>query len=162
MKVINFFGGPGCGKSTNAAGLFYHMKNMGKKVEIVTEYAKDMVYENRQNILADQLYILAKQSRRVSRLRDVVDYCITDSPLILSAIYNSGSPLISELALEIFNSFENINILVERTKPYQRYGRIQTELEAIEIDNKVKDYLNKHNIQYKNFVEGLDYKCLVD
>jgi len=29
MKVINLFAGPGAGKSTTAAGLFYYMKKLG-------------------------------------------------------------------------------------------------------------------------------------
>jgi adenylate kinase family enzyme len=65
MKVINLFGGPGSGKSTLAAGLFERMKIQGLSVELVTEYAKDMVWERRGNILDDQLYILAKQHRRL-------------------------------------------------------------------------------------------------
>lgn len=55
MKVINLFGGPGSGKSTLAAGLFERMKIQGLSVELVTEYAKDMVWERRGNILDDQL-----------------------------------------------------------------------------------------------------------
>jgi len=137
LKVVNFFGGPGCGKSTTAAGVFHQMKVLGLKVELVTEYAKDMVYENRPNVLADQLYVLAKQTRRVARLEGVVDYCVTDSPLLLSSIYNVGSPLIDDLSIEIFNSFSNINFFINRTKPYMKYGRGQTEQEAIEIDNKI-------------------------
>lgn len=137
LKVVNFFGGPGCGKSTTAAGVFHQMKVLGLKVELVTEYAKDMVYENRPNVLADQLYILAKQTRRVARLEGVVDYCVTDSPLLLSSIYNVGSPLIDDLSIELFNSFSNINFFINRTKPYMKYGRGQTEQEAIEIDNKI-------------------------
>jgi hypothetical protein len=124
------------------------MKVLGLKVELVTEYAKDMVYENRANILADQLYILAKQARRVSRLQGVVDYCITDSPLLLSSIYNTGSPLIDELSLEIFNSFDNINFFIKRTKPYMKYGRGQTEDEAIEIDTKIYKKLLDSSVQY--------------
>ena len=82
MKVINLFGGPGVGKSTAAAGLFYEMKKRQLSVELVTEYAKDMVWENRQNILDDQIYIFAKQQRRIARLRDHhIDWVITDSPI---------------------------------------------------------------------------------
>ena len=40
MKVINFFGGPGVGKSTAACDLFVAMKKAGYKVEYVDEYAK--------------------------------------------------------------------------------------------------------------------------
>lgn len=148
LKVINFFGGPGCGKSTTSAGVFHKMKVLGLKVELVTEYAKDMVYENRPNILADQLYILAKQTRRVARLQGVVDYCITDSPLLLSCIYNTGSNLIDDLSLELFNGFDNINFFIKRTKPYMKYGRGQTEQEAIEIDNKIFRKLVDSRIPY--------------
>lgn len=40
--VINFFGGPGCGKSTMASRLFSELKSKGVKCEYVTEYAKDV------------------------------------------------------------------------------------------------------------------------
>ena len=88
MKVINLFGGPGVGKSTAAAGLFYEMKKRQLSVELVTEYAKDMVWEKRWNILDDQLYILAKQHRRIARLAEHgIEYVITDSPISLGLVY---------------------------------------------------------------------------
>ena len=68
MKVINLFGGPGVGKSTTASGLFYEMKKARLEVELVTEYAKDAVWEGRTSLLDDQIYIFAKQQRRISRL----------------------------------------------------------------------------------------------
>lgn len=42
-SVINLIGGPGSGKSTTAAGLFFRMKSMGVRCELVTEYAKELV-----------------------------------------------------------------------------------------------------------------------
>ena len=60
MKVINFFGGPGVGKSTAACDLFVAMKKAGYKVEYVDEYAKEKTYEKEFKKLDDQLYILAK------------------------------------------------------------------------------------------------------
>jgi hypothetical protein len=36
MKVINLFAGPGCGKSTLAAGIFSLLKFHGVLVELVT------------------------------------------------------------------------------------------------------------------------------
>jgi hypothetical protein len=153
MKVINFFGGPGCGKSTCASLLFYKLKKAGLKAELVTEYAKDMVYEGRTNILEDQLYILAKQSRRVSRLEGVVDYCVTDSPLLLSAIYNTGSPLITDLSLELFNRFDNVNIrLLRGDRQYQTYGRTQALGEAIKIDSSIFSFLLFHEIEHRSVI----------
>ena len=43
LTVVNFFGGPGCGKSTTAAFLFGHMKVSDYKVELIHEVAKDFV-----------------------------------------------------------------------------------------------------------------------
>ena len=37
VTVINFYGGPGSGKSTAAAGLFYKMKLGGYSVELTDE-----------------------------------------------------------------------------------------------------------------------------
>lgn len=42
---INFLGEPSAGKSTIAAGLYFLMKKRRYSVEIVTEYAKDLIYD---------------------------------------------------------------------------------------------------------------------
>ena len=39
--IINLIGGPGSGKSTTAAGLFYKLKQMGIDCEMALEFAKD-------------------------------------------------------------------------------------------------------------------------
>jgi ATP:corrinoid adenosyltransferase len=54
MKVINLWAGPGAGKSTTASGLFYLMKTADMQVELVTEYAKDMTWEGRHEVLQDR------------------------------------------------------------------------------------------------------------
>jgi len=80
MKVINLFGGPGSGKSTTAAGLFQKMKLKHMSVELISEYAKKLVYSNRlENMLDQQEYIFAKQNNMLHMLRDKVDFVITDS-----------------------------------------------------------------------------------
>lgn len=77
---INLFGGPGTGKSTAAASLFAEMKKKGMDVELVTEVAKDFVWEERQKTLEIQPYITVKQYRNLFRLKGKVDYVITDAP----------------------------------------------------------------------------------
>lgn len=154
MKVINFFGGPGIGKSVSAAGLFFEMKTKGRAVELVTEYAKDVTWEGRQNLLDDQLYLLAKQNRRLSRLLDhPLDYAITDSPILLGAAYCRMGPNqftnLVPLVVELFNSYDNINIVLERDPSfYQQVGRSQTLEQAKEIDKKVIDLLDEFNVPY--------------
>lgn len=156
------FGGPGVGKSTLAAGLFWNLKTQGVSAELVTEYAKDVTWEGRQNLLNDQLYLLAKQNRRLSRLLDhEVDYAITDSPLLLCAAYtrmgtNKYSHLVP-LVLELFNSYDNINFVLRRNVQfYMQVGRSQTVEEAQHIDNVVIDILDEFNIPYYELAVGND------
>jgi deoxyadenosine/deoxycytidine kinase len=151
MKVINLFGGAGVGKSTLAAGLFHHMKCNGYDVELVTEYAKDMVYEQRTNIMEDQVYIHAKQYRRVSKLIGKVEYVVTDSPILLSAAYTTDGYFksLEPLIFETFTSFDNINFVIVRpNEAYNQNGRIQNELEALEKDRVVLELLKKTKQPY--------------
>ena len=46
MKVLNFYGGAGIGKSTIAADVFSKLKHKGHKTELVGEYAKWLWYQN--------------------------------------------------------------------------------------------------------------------
>ena len=154
MKIINFFGGPGVGKSTLAAGLFYKMKAQGLNAELVTEYAKDVTWEKRSNLLNDQIYLLAKQNRRMARLLEhPVDYAITDSPILLCAAYcrigNVPYNHLEPLILEVFNNYQNINVMIDRDPEfYQQVGRSQTLDEAYQIDSVVKHMLYEYGISY--------------
>ena len=146
MKVINLFAGPGAGKSTLACELFVEMKQTGQSVELVTEYAKDMVYERRDNILADQLYILAKQNRRLDRIRQAgVEWAITDGPLPFGNIYGAGSTVFRAIVWECFRKYDNYNILLKRNPSleYTGSGRVQQNVaEAMELDNRIANMLD--------------------
>lgn len=148
MKVINLYGGPGTGKSTTAAGLFNLMKLEGMNVELVTEFAKDITWEGHLNILEDQLYILAHQNRRLHRLRDKVDYIITDSPIIMGLVYNRVIDSFKKYVFDLFNSYDNCNYWLLRTKPYSTVGRNQTEEEARKKDYEIRDLLC--NVYFKS------------
>lgn len=150
--VINLFGGPCRGKSTTAAGLFYKLKIQGYNCELIQEYAKDMTYEERKNILEDQVYILAKQNRKLERLRDKVDIIITDSPLILGLLYapNDYYSNYRPLTIEMFNSYNNINFYLTSSKGlgYMQEGRNQTAEAASEIDNNVYKLIQELNLDF--------------
>lgn len=154
MIVINLAGGPGAGKSTTAAGLFHMMKLAGYRVELVTEYAKELVYEKRS--LDDQLYILAKQNKRLSRLSDHVDFAITDSPLFLSIVYSKQGPrsLFGAFVLSMYHSYINELFYIKRVKPYASYGRTQTEEGAKEKDGEILTLIQDH-LGYM-MIEGTD------
>jgi len=156
LKVINIFGGPGTGKSTTAAFLFHDMKCSGANVELVTEYAKDMVWEGRMNVMSDQLYMAAKQNRKLERLVDQgLEMAITDSPLILGALYQSPDyySLFEPFLVEVFNSYKNYNIYLQRSTVYNPLGRNQTLEEATEIDEQNLMLLAKHGIAIDTIID---------
>lgn len=155
MIVINFFGGPNSGKSTQAAGLFHKMKTEGCSVEHVNEYAKMCVWENRMELLEDQLYVMAKQNRRIKRLEGKVGFAVTDSPILLSSIYRTayGEPhytdLIDKVAHECYNNNYNINFMCKRIP--QKYERIQRSLDlknALKIDNALYEMFKDYKIPF--------------
>ena len=149
--VINLFGGPGCGKSTIAAELFATLKKQGYEVELVTEYAKDKVWEESYKTLENQIYVFAKQLHRMWRLKDKVQFIITDSPLPLSIIYDRDkNEDLKNLIITTFNSFNNINIVINRSTVYNQNGRYQNEEQANEIDNQIRELLISYFIPFQS------------
>ena len=154
-NVINFFGGPGCGKSTTAAALFTLLKlHSGIQCELVTEFAKDLVWEERFHTFENQVYLFAKQQHRVWRVADKVDFTITDSPVLLSNVYVEhynrycANESFYDYVLMEFNRYNNINFYIERKKKYVEGGRNESKQEAQIIADKIKACLNENNIDY--------------
>jgi len=144
---INLFAGPGAGKSTTAASVFVTMKQMGQKAELITEYAKELEWEGNHRKMANQAYLFGKQLQRQIRLYNQVDYAVTDSPILLGLVYAKDYPTtFAPFALDMFHSFKNKNFFIKRVKPYMKYGRSQTESEAIDKDNEIRAMLDKYNI----------------
>lgn len=152
LKVINLWGGPGCGKSTTAAGLFHKMKVHGYDVEMITEYAKDMVWERQHpDRFTNQIFISSTQNnKQLNLVAHGVEYCITDSPVLMSAMYtpkNYYSHFLP-LLLEVHDSYQNINFFLERNFEYVNKGRNKTELESVELSDNIKDFLDANCIEY--------------
>lgn len=151
MIIVNLFGVPGAGKSTGAAYIFSKLKMKGIEAELITEFAKDKVWENSEKVFQNQAYIFGQQSFRISRMENEVDIVITDSPLLLSAFYNSN-PVLGEsfntVVANVFHSYNNINYLLTRVKPYHAKGRLQTEAESDALAEPMKELLHKYNVSY--------------
>lgn len=156
LKVINLYGGPGTGKSTTAAGLFFRMKSIGMNVELVTEFAKDLTYRKSTHVLRDQGYVLAEQHHRLWQCRDQVDFVVTDSPLLLPIVYaDLGDSIYHTIefrnyVLSLMSSYNNINVFLKRSsnQTYSIIGRQQTQDQAHEIDQKIIDLLNELHIDW--------------
>lgn len=149
--VVNLFGAPGAWKSTGAAYIFSILKKNGINAELVTEFAKDKVWEETKAVFRNQTYIFGKQSFRLSRCADKVDVIITDSPLPLSIYYNNTANLkdsFNDYVLDIFNSFNNRNYFLTRVKEYNPVGRFQNEEESDKIGKDIYNLLNNFNIEH--------------
>ncbi len=145
---VNFFAGPGVGKSTMMAHCFAELKWLEYDCEMVTEYAKDKVWEGSTKILENQLYITANQFHRLKRLNGKVDIVLTDSPLLLGLFYGKSEPKgFKELILKYFNSLNNLNFFLERYKKFNPNGRLQNEEESKKIDIKILKLIQENKIE---------------
>jgi len=159
---INFLAGPGAGKSTTAAWLFSELKYRNVSVELVTEYVKSWATQKRSVNSFDQIYLFGKQMQYEFRfLNSGVKNIVTDSPLILSAVYadyyypelNLGSPLL-QLMKSYDASHPSVNIFLRRNdKKYIQEGRYQTYEQAKHVDELVQQYINQHltNIHFVDY-----------
>lgn len=157
--IINLYGGPGTGKSTSAAYLYYLLKIEHKNAELVREYVKDWAWEGRHISVNDQIYFLGKQSRRESMLYGKVDWVVTDSPVWMNSYYASHycTDIIAHGVNMLVKAFyqqvkdeghEHIHVFLKRTKPYMAEGRYQTEEEAKGIDVGVKAMLIDNSVPF--------------
>lgn len=150
MKVINVIAGPGAGKSTLASGLYHEAKRRGWNVELVTEVAKDLVWEGRTVALSNQAYVFGRQMQRLHRLDGHVDYVITDSPVLLSAIYapEDYPEEWEKVVVELWKGYDNVVAFLGRGPWFDDRGRVHNLDASIEVDRRIAVLLAKHNITY--------------
>lgn len=154
MRVINLFGGPGSGKSTTAASLFVELKNRGVRTELVGEEAKDQIYWGSKDQLSNQLLIASMQYARLKNLeRAGCDLAVADSPLIMSPTYAKNAHYYDELKAliqKVNSEFHNVNVFINRVKPFDSFGRTQKDVEEAK---KIDDVL-RNEFQYDLQVNG--------
>ena len=164
-KLINLFGGPGIGKSSIAAGIFYKLKMKHISCNNPYEFPKTLAWDNNIPAIKDQLYVFANQHRGIAQSYGKVDYIIIDSPILFSKIYHSyyteGYPAefygdsFHKMILELHNKYDNINILLERAEgSHNEEERFQDMKQSLEIDVLCKDILDKHEIPYHTVKVG--------
>ena len=158
MKVINMFGAPSSGKSTNSAGLAYELKKDGFKVELVTEFAKELCITRTEHLLENQIWVFGNQYHKMKYLSDDLDFIITDSPIMLSAWYgkkyNYQFESLYPLVKEVHDSFDNINIFLKRAHNWDAYARVQTEQESEEDSINLQEFLKSNGISFEIFETG--------
>lgn len=152
MILINLYGGPGSGKSTGASYIFSKLKMRGVNAELVSEFAKDKTWEHNTKALSNQAYMFGKQYYKITRCMDQVDVIVTDSPLLLSMIYNNDAVLgkdFNGVVYRVAKSFNSFDYFVNRVKKYNPVGRNQNEDEAKQLCDRIESMLKVFVPNYK-------------
>ncbi len=152
MKVINFFGAPGVGKSTMAMLLTSMFKRSQIDAEVSLEFVKEYIHTGNENLLAYQNYIFAQQERQLRILLNSkeAEFAITDAPLLHSVFYapENYPVYFKDLVFEIFNSYDNINFFINRKHPYSFNGRIHSQEKSDLIAKRLPAFLINHNVPF--------------
>jgi len=157
--IVNLFGGPGSGKSTTAAGVFYNLKMLHINVELVLEFAKELTWEERLVALDNQPYVLGEQLHRIHRLIGQVDAIITDCPIPMGVVYLKSNATdykesFTKFNVDLFNTMDNMNYFLLRGNDYQEEGRQQNAEEANQKDDMIQRMLTHNDIPYKKVVSN--------
>ena len=154
--IVNLYAGPGAGKTTCAWIIAAELKKRGVVAEYVPEYAKELVWDKRFDLLdgsyKNQLALFAEQNRRLERLVGQVDAVITDSPLLLGAMYaKERRDEVAGKILEQYHKYRNFNLFINRGESYENAGRIHDLEESRRIDKEILQFLKENNIYYGTY-----------
>ena len=147
--IVHLYGAPGAGKSTTAACLFSRLKKAGISTEIVTECAKDWVWGNRPIDKYGQTFLPAKQMLKETSLLNKVDVIVTDSPFPLGGFYYTlkyGDNKYEKFLLSLLKDVESeghkiLSFFIPKSKAHSDIGRIHSEEQSLEIEEKLKVWL---------------------
>ena len=157
-KIINLLAGPGTGKTSIAWSLGGLMKKHHLSVDIAAEFAQDLTYRGIDPTKVPQPVILGEQMYRIHNRAKVSDYVITDSSLLYSLIYKQDylTDSFDKSALDIYNLYDNINILVRRNKEknFSTDGRVHDREGSEFIQQKIEDMIQE--LQLPHFIYDID------
>lgn len=165
-KLINIYGGPGAGKSTAAAGVFYELKKLGYNCGLVTEMATELVYDEAYNIINDQLYLFAEQWHRTFRMLGKVDFIVTDSPFLLNIVYNKvNDEDFNRFIFSRIHKLDSLDFFINRSDTFSNVGRIHNLEQSKEIDKVIKNLAKENgidliDIEQNNAIEKILQKIL--
>ena len=167
MIRVGLVGAPSAGKSTTAAWVYAELKEAGIKTELVQEYARE--YINTNGPLTDtlaQFMLYEGQMKRETILPDSIEVMVTDSPIILSYIYaahyadlnnRTHKELLISLYRKMLDAAKRYDLLyfLEANRPYVLDGtRNQTKEEARLIGDKIRNFLEMHNIPHQKLTDA--------
>lgn len=155
--IINAFGGPGAGKTTACHMIVAELRKAGFEAEYVSEYAKDLVYENNMEMLNGKEYnqfeILKEQVGRLDSKVGKVDFIVTDAPIALNQIYNVElTDYYKEMIKSLHADYSNFNFFIKRNnEQFKQEGRVHNLEESIEKDKEIKNMLSEYGLEHAEY-----------
>lgn len=160
--VVNAYAGPGAGKTTASLATVAELKKMGYVAEYVSEYAKELVYENPAMLdgsMQNQFALLTEQLRRMDRLIGKVDIIVTDSPILLNLIYGKDLPdEYKKMVPDLYKQYDNFNFFVKRGDAFEQNGRMQDLTESIQKDEEIRKLLDEQGLYYGTYTHETSEK----
>jgi len=159
MKKIGIIGAPGSGKTTIASGIFYTLKILGKKAELVPELIKFKVYQNTKfgtDGFDIQNTLEQKELEEIVEKVDYIEYVICEAPICNGFFYSSfygkkeECPVLKNIAIKNINSYDLI-IFVEHlpnATDYDTFGRKEDKKTSLKIQNFIEKKIKE--LKYKN------------
>lgn len=166
--IVGFVAGPSAGKSTLALELAGWMKRERLNVEYVSEYPKDLAWEE-STLFDDQIHIFGEQWKRHYRLIDKVDWIVTDGPMIASLFYadhnlnripspfrTSMIHMLKKMAKAAHFSFEHKLFFIDRgDRKFIQQGRIHDEEQSRQLDQEILETAHDHGVKIEARVSNL-------
>lgn len=147
--VVNLYGGPGSCKSTMMAGIFSELKFRRVNCEMALEFAKSLVWDESLSIVKDQTYVFSKQYRSIYKVMGKVDVVITDSPILLSIVYDIHKDEdLKKLIISKYNKHWNLDIFLIRPVEFEQAGRVQDREQSIEKDEEIRYMLEENKVPF--------------
>lgn len=136
-KFIQFWGGPGTGKSSTASYLFSWFKNNDREtpVEFVPEYTKALVYSKKVDEI-DWQFFYNLQRTAMEGLIGKVKYVFVENPIDLFGFYKKDLNVDNSIFREYV-----VDVFLERVRDYMEYGRYQSEDSAKKLDYEMEIYV---------------------
>lgn len=151
---VNLYAGPGFGKSVTAALLYAALKLRGIHAELVSEYAKELVYRDELKGKS-QNEIMREQLRRQGLLQGKTTVVVTDSPTPMSLVYAlrlgvQGDDLeaLYRQQREGTEGWYNMDVLLHRVitpEEFEQEGREQDLTGCLEMHEAITDFVRKHS-----------------
>lgn len=137
---LQLWGGPGVGKSSVAAGVFYQLKLHGVCCEAPREFVKDEHYRGELQLLSQQT-IIEQQYRNHTAAIDQVDVLVAECPAATPLAYCTPEEYAAYApqVRRATHDWVTLDVLLLRNPEYgyQTTGRTQTAEEALRFEQDI-------------------------